>query len=178
MRSPEEEYLAHMVQEEVDLRAAGIYQPTEAERRQSFLAHGYLSQVRKYYGIRSIYYPQCTGETVLETAFSADEIFYLDNIIRRNDNTRNSVVGDILKPPFAENTFDAAYVQDIHIHESPEKLDAILALVKQDGILIYGKRDACPSWKQELPVLNNSDNLSYIQYPYEDARFSTYSVRK
>jgi len=178
MRSPEEEYLTRVVQEEVDLRATGRYQPTEAERRRELFARGYLSLVRKHYGISSIYYPGCTGETILETAFPKDEIFYLDKTIRRNDNTRNSVVGDMLTPPFPENTFDAAYIQDIHIHENPKKLDAVLSVVKNNGIIIYGKRDACPSWKQELPVLNNSDNLSYIQYPYEDARFSTYSVRK
>jgi len=181
MRSIEEAFLARVVQKEVDSRASGIYNMTEAERRKHFFARGYLLQVKKYYGIRSIYYPGCTGETILESAFDKDEIFYLDKVIKRNDNTGTSVVGDMLAPPFPENTFDAAYVQDLHLHEegrehSPqERLDAILSMVKDDGIIIYGKRGACPIWTKELPFLRKQDSvLTEVRLPFAHEEFAIF----
>lgn len=173
-----ERALAEIVQEDVD---AGRNKPSTYAERQAFARSGFfLGSVKKFYGLDSIYYPACSGESVLESAFFPREIFYLDIAIRRNEATGTAVVGDMMKPPFAPGTFDSAYIQDLHLHEkgreySPEeRLDAVLKMVKPEGVVLYGKREACPIWVRELPFLQSQSTISEVHFPFGHERFTVF----
>lgn len=173
-----ERALAEIVQEDVNTRKN---KPSNYAERQAFARSGFfLDSVKKFYGLGSIYYPACSGESILESAFFPHEIFYLDMAIRRNERTGTAVVGDMISPPFKSGTFDSAYIQDLHLHEkgrpnSPEeRLNSILDLVKPEGVVIYGKRDACPIWVRELPFLQSQEALSEVHFPFGHERFTVF----
>lgn len=173
-----ERALAEIVQKDVDVRRN---KPSTYPERQAFARAGlFLGSVKKFYGLDSIYYPACSGESVLESAFSPREILYLDIAIRRNEGTGNAVVGDMTRPPFSPGTFDSAYIQDLHLHEKgrpntpEERLNSILDMVKPEGVVIYGKREACPIWVRELPFLQSQKALSEVHFPFGHERFTVF----
>lgn len=176
-----EAYLVRQAQLLVDTRSTR--QVTPEQKRKFTLAGIFLNRIKSMYNIQSIYYPGCSYENILESAFKPEEICYLDKNVRRTDAI-HAVIGDYLQPPFPFETFDALFLNDIHLHEYKGKLrpkqalQQVLHSVKKEGLVIVGKRYACPEWKKELQFYTNQSELSPVSVLMQHPDFALFLNKK
>ncbi len=176
-----EAYLTRQAQHIVNTRNM---LPLTPEQKRKFTVTGiFLERVKNIYDINSIYYPGCSSENILESAFTPDQIYYLDKNIRRTD-APHAIIGDYLHPPFPFETFDALFLNDIHLHEfksnlrPKQALQQVLSSIKKDGLVIVGKRRACPEWPRELKFYTNQSELSPVSVPMQHPDFELFLNKK
>jgi hypothetical protein len=144
----------------------------------------FLLILRNIYDISSIYYPGCGSDAQLEPAFQQREIAYLDKKTKRYDASGWGMVGDYMRPPFSDETFDSIFIQDLHLHEKKDddippqwKLQRILQTGKDNGILIYNTHPVCKGWEKELPFVTSHKQLEPITINSPES-FSVFRIHK
>ncbi len=156
---------------------------TFPERQTHFLRTSFLENIKNLYGLSNIYYPGCGIDAGLEPAFDLPEITYMDRKIKRTDARGRGLLGDFVRPPFENGTFDSVYIRDLHLHERTDaepqiKLRNILNTVQNNGIVIYGIRKECSQWQNELPIIESSKELRQVYLPFQNPDFRVFQIMR
>lgn len=163
MRSPIESL------ENEELRAKAV---TEQWKKQTRAAHAeFLNMARQQFNIGSIYYPGSSFDDILEDAFPTRSITYLD-LRHKYEGGRDYIRGNFERSPFRDESFDAAFYQDIHANQ--EQMAEIIRTVKKGGVIIHS-RDICeilegkkillgmPSVSESTPSFASTDLSVFVR---------------
>ena len=142
--------------------------PKRVDPRTSFLL-----TLKKQFGIQRIYYPGFGQDYCLEKAFEPKEIFYVD----RDEGLKprhHFLRADLNKSPFIGDAFDAVFVQDIHMVQ--RNIDALLRVLRPNGVLIFSNDDCGDYDEDEIRSRQLKQNplLKKIKLPYSYSWFDIF----
>lgn len=135
----------------------------------------YFRWLKDIFPIERIYYPGFGDDYILESAFKESEIFYLDND-QKTRLRRNLVIADLNEgySPFKDGSFDAIFVQDIHLEEWD--VEEFVRILKPHGIIIFSTDDCGIIKKDEVrePELQATPHFEELNLPFSYRYYSTF----
>lgn len=120
------------------LKAGFVRRPRKNKTQVEVSELEFLSQLRDFYNIQSLYYPGSGVDRSLLRIWNPNQVLHFD-LKHPSTNpffteTGRFELGDLNKPPFDPESFDGAYIRDLHLKR--RNIPPITEVVKRGGIIV------------------------------------------
>lgn len=139
---------------------------------------GYLFLLKRQFNISRIYYPGCwNDDQTLRHTFKPEEIYYIDNDEDTipSSGMRNFAIADMKASPFADGTFDAIFIQDVH--NTQEEFSGALQALKPGGLVIFSDEDCGQEHGMQIDDFEQHPALERLSLEYATKYYTAFKKR-